>query len=172
MLHEAVQSCPSTLELDIRIHVTQQTVSVVLPNSSTPSMEATTPIEGKSGTFEKSITSLSHFESVKVLDGRPDIRALINEEISCSTGRVSVEGEFCDGSIASLLLIACPVSGPSSLADGVRGALVSCESARPSAILRGTPRATLHVEVSLFWPGPVVHAVLTRHTRLLVGNPT
>ncbi|KAF8607662.1 hypothetical protein BDV93DRAFT_603451 [Ceratobasidium sp. AG-I] len=129
LLLEAVQSCPSTLELDIRIHVTQHMVNVVLPNASTPSMDAMTPVEDKSGNFEKSSTSLSHFESVKVVGGRPDIHALIDEEISCSTGRVSVD-----------------VSGPSSLADGVRGALVSCESARPSAVLRGTPRATLHVE--------------------------
>lgn len=152
MLLEAVQECPSTMQLDIRIHVTQQAVNVVLPNGTAPSTDTMAPIEGKSDSFEKSTTSLSHFQSVKVVHGRPDIRALIDEEVNCSAGRVSVDGKSANSS-ESLLLIACAVSGPSSLADGVRSALVSCESARPSAVLRGTPRTTLHVEVSTLIAG-------------------
>lgn len=158
LLLEVIQSCPSTLTLDIRIHVTQHLNSAVLAHVSNPSMDATTPTEDKFGSPEKSTASLSHFESVKVMNGRPDIHTLINEEISCSTGRISVDGEFCINYSAGQLLIVCLVSGPSSLANGVRSALVSCETARPSAVLRGTPRTTLHVEVSLFLPVSVIQA--------------
>ncbi|QRV87582.1 Ferric reductase like transmembrane component [Ceratobasidium sp. AG-Ba] len=130
ILYAALQDCPSALQLDVRIHVTQPGVPVLVQDKG--SSESSTPIEAKPSPFEhkdKSTVSLESFTSAKVITGRPDISALLSEELESAIGQVSVD-----------------VSGPASLAEGVRDALVACELATPSAVLRGTPRTTLHVE--------------------------
>lgn len=128
LLHEVVQACPPTLQVNISIHVTQRSVPE-LPIEGNQSLDETTPIENKLSIAEKSTSSLSSFQAVKILSGRPDIAALLEEELGCAHGRVSVD-----------------VSGPSALANAARDALVACEAAKPSAILRGVPRTTLHIE--------------------------
>ncbi|KAG9087759.1 hypothetical protein FRC06_002376 [Ceratobasidium sp. 370] len=137
LLHEALQDCPPTILLEIRIHVTQPTVPVLaLTRGGTPP-EAATPIEEKPSSFrdkDESTPSLESFQSVKIFNGRPNIATLLDEELGSALGRVSVD-----------------VSGPASLASAVRSALVACGAAKPSAVLRGTPRATLHVEAGLLY---------------------
>ncbi|KAG9127936.1 hypothetical protein FRC07_007376, partial [Ceratobasidium sp. 392] len=132
LLHEALRECPPTLLIEIRIHVTQTAIPALPHSESSP--EATTPVDDKPGSFgekDKSAVSLESFQSVKILNGRPNVATLLDEELGSAIGQVSID-----------------VSGPMSLADGVRNALVACEAARPSAVLRGTPRATLHIELA------------------------
>ncbi|KAJ1308586.1 hypothetical protein OPQ81_004284 [Rhizoctonia solani] len=129
LLQEALQGYPPTLQLTINIHVTQQNLSELLRvNMKT---EETMPVESKQSLAEKSTSSLLSPHVVKVLGGRPDIGAILEEELSCACGRASID-----------------VSGPSALADAARDALVKCKEAQPAAVLGGVPRTTLHVEVS------------------------
>ncbi|KAF8974334.1 FAD-binding domain-containing protein [Flammula alnicola] len=73
-------------------------------------------------------TELPVYSSLKLIHGRPSIKKLLNDEIASSLGPISVD-----------------VSGPSSLADSIRRALIS-DSATPAAVLKGSQPVTLHVE--------------------------
>jgi ferric-chelate reductase len=89
---EALQECPPTLELEIRIHVTQQTTPI-LPHCEIPP-NAVTPEENSSSFEDEPAISLANFRSVKILNGRPEIDVLLDEELGCAVGRVSVNGGF------------------------------------------------------------------------------
>ncbi|CAE6393364.1 unnamed protein product [Rhizoctonia solani] len=129
LLQQAVQDCPSTLQLSINIYVTQQSLPELSHENGVKG--DTTSIEKKQSLAEISTTSLTSSQKAKVLSGRPDIGAMLKEELSCASGLVSID-----------------VSGPSALADATRDALVACNEAQPAAVLRGLPRTTLHLEVS------------------------
>ncbi len=90
---------------------------------------------------------LPMYSSLKVINGRPSIRRLLQEGIDGSTGTVSVDGE-CEEQLRRTSLTPSPcllVSGPTSLTSSVSRAL-SAELTGPSQVLKGAPSVTLHVE--------------------------
>ncbi|CAE6425501.1 unnamed protein product, partial [Rhizoctonia solani] len=127
LLQQAVQDCPPTMQLSVKIYVTQRSLPE-LPHKNAV-IGDTTPIEEKKSLAELSTASLASSRKARVLSGRPDISMILKEELSCASGRVSID-----------------VSGPSALADATRDALVACNEAQPAAVLRGLPRTTLHIE--------------------------
>lgn len=122
LLYEVIEACPPTLQLNIDIYVTKQVLKL-------PIVDEAAEIESRPSITEKSVASSSGFHVVKFLSGRPNLALLFKEELSSAHGRVSVN-----------------VCGPSTLSDAVRDALTTCDAAKPSAVLRGVPRTTLHVE--------------------------
>ncbi|KAI0774396.1 ferric reductase NAD binding domain-containing protein [Fomes fomentarius] len=92
--------------------------------ASSDAASASTPAS-EIGNVDK---ELPMYSSLKVINGRPSIRRLLQEGIDGSTGPVSVD-----------------VSGPTSLTSSVSRAL-SAELTGPSQVLKGAPPVTLHVE--------------------------
>jgi ferric-chelate reductase len=74
--------------------------------------------------------------------GRPDVKAIINEEIAFASGDISVNGMYVSLA-AEFPLILASVCGTDGLAKSVKAAL--CDP-RPMDILRGGPNVTLHLE--------------------------
>jgi hypothetical protein len=76
--------------------------------------------------------------------GRPDIPAIIREEIEASKGPISVNGKlfYCYLSLKTQPIPAC---GPTRLTNAVRSALNS-GPAGPSAILHGGAPVSMHIE--------------------------
>ncbi|KAG8747491.1 hypothetical protein FRC10_000627 [Ceratobasidium sp. 414] len=97
LLHEVLQDCPSTILLEIRIHVTQPAIPVLTHGGTLP--EAATPIE------DKLTPSLESFQSVKIFNGRPNIATLLDEELGSALGRVSIDGNIRSEQSKSMSLI-------------------------------------------------------------------
>ncbi|KIM25520.1 hypothetical protein M408DRAFT_315075 [Serendipita vermifera MAFF 305830] len=146
VITSAANNVPGTLDLDLRIHVTGAGGLVpTLGHGSEERMPITptSPVE-KSGSTKGSHAEIAHIEEVstqgghstltrdtsvyKTRFGRPNIPAMIREEIEASTGPVSVN--------------AC---GPSRLTKAVRATLRS-GPAGPSAVLRGTAPVSMYIE--------------------------
>ncbi|KAH7343863.1 FAD-binding domain-containing protein [Rhizoctonia solani] len=111
----------------IKVYITQQSLPELVHENMV--LNKTVQIYSKQSLIEKSISSLTGFQVMKVLDGRPDIGAIFEEGLSCAGSRVSID-----------------VSGPLALADATCDALVACSEAQLATVLRGVPRTTLHVE--------------------------
>ncbi|CDO71349.1 hypothetical protein BN946_scf184908.g107 [Trametes cinnabarina] len=80
--------------------------------------------------------------------GRPDVRIILEEEVTASSGAVAVDGEsVCElgDAFEFRKLNPLPVSGPDGLVDSVRSAL-SQPFAGPVATMKGTPTVLLSVE--------------------------
>lgn len=85
---DILETCPESLDIDARIYVTkpQDLPELVLTQTSSSfSSDPSTPISEK-----KSIKEEKLF--MKTAQGRPDVATLLEEEISCSSGAVSVDG--------------------------------------------------------------------------------
>jgi len=95
-------------------------------------------------TLENSLPpSLSSLGGVKIKHGRPNIDAMLKEEISTASGRMSVTGEFTSTKNAKAIDIP-PVCGSPGIAHAVRHALRFPECG-PSNVLSGGPSVTLHI---------------------------
>lgn len=142
---DAAQS--TSLIIDPRIYVTCATSStpslpiVGYEDSDNGSVNAESPVS------EKKI-GLPNYSALRVMSGRPAIRKLLHEEISASSGPVSVDGEsHLQMSHCVSLTRACyvTVAGPSNLSQSVSKAL-SSGIVSPHNVLRGSPSVDLHVE--------------------------
>ncbi|KIJ60858.1 hypothetical protein HYDPIDRAFT_97841 [Hydnomerulius pinastri MD-312] len=137
-LIRALQLAPPSLSVSIRIHVTGAPATIEpLPRlygngegsepSDDDSRSEIVELEGGKA-MEKSKDSLLAIESVKVENGRPNLPAMLREEVECATGRMSVS-----------------VCGSQAVARSVRRSLRFPVSS-PLNVLNGGPSVTLHVE--------------------------
>lgn len=132
-LIKAVQLAPPSLTVSIRIFITgPPSTTQSLSREDNPSVSSSTE---KKGTTEHIVTKRVSFSSsllslrgVKMEFGRPDLDALLKEEVSIASGRMSVS-----------------VCGSHGIARTVRKALRFPVSG-PCSILSGGPSVTLHVE--------------------------
>jgi len=108
-LVQALLEAPSHLQIDIRVHVTnlgadniespieKLSEKIVLDGSDYDLAQLpSTPISSSSVTDEKTTSNpdLIKMRGVKIEKGRPDFKRLLEEEIACSVGPVSVDGEL------------------------------------------------------------------------------
>ncbi|OCH90700.1 hypothetical protein OBBRIDRAFT_582310 [Obba rivulosa] len=126
---DAAQSTP--LVVEPTIYITGPMPPTPIPElSKTGSSEYTdgsrTPTSSDPEKEEK--MSLPSYSALKITNGRPSTRRILQEEISVSSGPVSVD-----------------VAGPSSLSQSVARVLAS-RLTSPAEVLRGSPSVTLHVE--------------------------
>lgn len=138
VLIRALRLAPPSLSISIHIHVTGASTTIqTLPQSSGPNDDAkpvrddsrSDAVESQDGTDMKiSNNSLFAIESVKLAHGRPDLRAILRDEVKTATGRMSVS-----------------VCGSQSIARSVRGALRFPVSS-PLRVANGGPSVTLHIE--------------------------
>ncbi|KAF8512481.1 ferric reductase NAD binding domain-containing protein [Gautieria morchelliformis] len=142
-LIQTLADAPSHLQIDVRIQVTGRDMADVLPTlEKTPQGTAenskddlsipSSPDGSKVDTDDKedidSEPELAKMRGVRIQNGRPDIHRILEEEVSCADGPVSVD-----------------VCGPHALSEAVRSAL-SSGIAGPMGALRGRESVTLHVE--------------------------
>jgi predicted ferric reductase len=133
-LIKAVQLAPPSLTVSIRIFITAPS-STMQPNPSREddsSISSSTEKKGSPGhtIIRKDSLSLSFMSlrGVKMENRRPNLDALLREEVDATSGRMSVS-----------------VCGSQGIARSVRHALRFPVSG-PSSILSGGPSVTLHVE--------------------------
>ncbi|KAG1725634.1 ferric reductase NAD binding domain-containing protein [Suillus paluster] len=133
-LVKAVQLASPSLTVSIRIFITgsPSTTQSDLSGEDVSTLSSSTE---KKGTSEPIVTKIESFSSpllllrgVKMEFGRPDLDALLKEEVNMASGRMSVS-----------------VCGSQGIARTVRNALRFPVSG-PSSILSGGPSVTLHVE--------------------------
>jgi hypothetical protein len=155
-----------TIDLDLRIHVSRTSGLVPALGDDSEDMlgpSAAAPTE-KQGTFyatakeshpsinavvEELSTQGGHstpprHASLFTRLGRPDIPAIIREEIEASKGPISVNGKvfYC---LVCLKAKPIPACGPARLTNAVRSVLKS-GPAGPSAILHGGVPVSMHIE--------------------------
>ncbi|KAI8973096.1 iron reductase [Trametes punicea] len=124
-LSKALELAPSQIEIAIRIFVTSGKAEAL---SQDPSCNEDDSIHSSSeGTAvgKSRPPSLLHFPAVQVTQGRPDLRAILREEIETNAGRLSVT-----------------VCGPQGMARACRAAL----RIPMRVALKGGPSVVLHVE--------------------------
>lgn len=135
VLIRALRLAPPSLSISIHIHVTGvATTTETLPQSNDDAKLSRN--DSRSGTLELpdgedmevSNNSLFAIESVKLAHGRPDLRAILQDEVKVATGRMSVS-----------------VCGSQSIVRSVRGALRFPVSS-PLSVANGGPSVTLHIE--------------------------
>ncbi|KAG2151488.1 ferric reductase NAD binding domain-containing protein [Suillus clintonianus] len=136
-LVRALRLAPSSLSISIHIHVTGAAAPVDTlsqshgqNNDAKPVRDSRSDIaelqDGKA--VEITNNSLFVMESVKLANGRPDLPAILRDEVKAATGRMSVS-----------------VCGSQSIARSVRGALRFPVSS-PLSVASGGPSVTLHIE--------------------------
>ncbi|OBZ78050.1 Ferric/cupric reductase transmembrane component 1 [Grifola frondosa] len=123
-LSKALEIAPSHLEISIRLYVT---AGEPLPASNPSAWDDDSVHSISEGTAvgKSRPSSLLSFSAVQVMQGRPDLRALLRDEVAVNTGRLSVT-----------------VCGSQSIARACRAAL----RLSPSVALNGGPSVFLHVE--------------------------
>jgi hypothetical protein len=133
-LIKAVQLAPPSLTVSIRIFITAPS-STMQPNPSREDDSSISSSTEKKGSPEHTIIrkdslslSFMSLRGVKMENGRPNLDALLREEVDATSGRMSVS-----------------VCGSQGIARSVRHALRFPVSG-PSSILSGGPSVTLHVE--------------------------
>ncbi|KIJ12652.1 hypothetical protein PAXINDRAFT_14571 [Paxillus involutus ATCC 200175] len=134
-LIRALQLAPPSLSVSIRIHVTGVPVTTAslprLEDHSEQTGDDPNPdiVEHEDGmAMAKNKDVLHAMEAVKIENGRPNLPAMLREEVECATGRMSVS-----------------VCGSQGIARSVRHALRFPVSS-PLNVLQGGPSVTLHVE--------------------------
>ncbi|KAI0352818.1 hypothetical protein OH77DRAFT_738752 [Trametes cingulata] len=130
VLSDALTAAQST-SLVIEPHLYVTGAACVIPEI--PRMASYTPSDGTStppspADVEKYEKELPMYSSLRITNGRPSIRRILQESIDTSIGPVSVD-----------------VAGPSSLSASVSRAL-SSKLTSPTSVLKGAPSVTLHVE--------------------------
>jgi ferric-chelate reductase len=90
--------------------------------------------------------SLLAMESVKLQNGRPDLSALLRDEVELATGRMAVSGQSSSPhlqiKIMPILLLVC---GSQTIVRSVCGAL-RFPVCSPLSAANGGPSVTLHIE--------------------------
>ncbi|KAG2346622.1 hypothetical protein BDR05DRAFT_959562 [Suillus weaverae] len=139
VLIRALKLAPPSLSISIHIHVTSAPAPVeILTQSSGPNDDAK-PVRDDSCSdvavelqdrkvMEINNDSLFTIDSVNLANGRPDLWAILRDEVKVATGRMSVS-----------------VCGSQSIARSVRGALRFPVSS-PLSVANGGPSVTLHIE--------------------------
>jgi ferric-chelate reductase len=123
MLDAACAAAPVTLSIDLRLHVTTMAASFPSSLEKIPDINLLdTPINSPMSEYPPAFQP-------RTLPGRPDLRAILSEEVNNAAGPVSVD-----------------VSGPAALAQTVRTLLREPEIAGGLGVLRGRAPVTLHVE--------------------------
>ncbi|KAG1804034.1 ferric reductase NAD binding domain-containing protein [Suillus subaureus] len=138
VLIRALRLAPPSLSISIHIHVTGVATPIeTLPQSHGLNDDAkparddsrSEVVESQDGKdTEISNNSLFAIESVKLARGRPDLPAILRDEVTATTGRMSVG-----------------VCGSQSIVRSVRGALRFPVSS-PLSVANGGPSVTLHIE--------------------------
>ena len=90
-LMQALELAPPSLTISIQIYVT----SGEPPATSERAYDDDSVHDGSSGSQEKksAAASLSDYSAVTFYNGRPDLCAVLRDEVSLTTGRMSVTGE-------------------------------------------------------------------------------
>ncbi|KAI0367299.1 iron reductase [Pilatotrama ljubarskyi] len=122
-LTRALELAPSDVEIVIRIFVTGGSAPTLQKEGSWSEDESVHSSQGADGKAKPS--SLLNFPAVQVAEGRPDLSALIKEEVEANTGRLSVT-----------------VCGSQGIARTCREAL----RLPATTALKGGPSVVLHVE--------------------------
>lgn len=86
-LNEALEAAPKSLQIRIRIHVTQR-VDLGIESSSRGSYSDTKE------EVESALGQLGGNERMRVEYGRPNVHALLENELVGAKGHVSVDGMF------------------------------------------------------------------------------
>jgi hypothetical protein len=134
-LIQTLAEAPSHLQIDVRIQLTCQDIAEVLPtlektsqrgegsddDLSLPSSPDGSKVDADDKEDIDSEPELAKMKGVRILKGRPDIHGILDEEVSCAEGPVSVDGEWTslwrdmicgtDRSIGGSLWTACIVRG-------------------------------------------------------------
>jgi len=102
-LIRALQLAPPSLSISIHIHVTGAPATIeALPQSYGPNDDAKRRGNDscsevmdlqEAQAMEKSKESLLAIESVKIENGRPNLSAMLKDEVEMATGRMSVSGQ-------------------------------------------------------------------------------
>ncbi|KAH9896466.1 iron reductase [Cubamyces lactineus] len=126
-LTKALELAPSDIEISIRIFVTSGKVPELAQTETRSFNEDDSVHSSSDGTAigKSRPSSLLNFSVVQVSQGRPDLRALLREEVDANTGRLSVT-----------------VCGSQGIARTCRSAL----KIPMSVTLNGGPSVVLHVE--------------------------
>jgi len=120
-LIKAVQLAPPSLKISIRIFITDP---LSIAGSELSISALSSPVEKKGApehnvTKRDSLSSLLSLRGVKMEAGRPNLDALLKEEISSASGRMSVSVCGSQGiSRAVRHALRFPVSGPSTILIG------------------------------------------------------
>ncbi|KAG1768915.1 ferric reductase NAD binding domain-containing protein [Suillus placidus] len=138
VLIRALRLAPPSLSISIHIHVTSAPETIeILPQSYGPNDDAKPARDDSCSdvvelqdrkAMEINNGSLFTIDSVKLANGRPDLQAILRDEVKTATGRMSVS-----------------VCGSQSIARSVRGALRFPVSS-PLNVANGGPSVTLHIE--------------------------
>ncbi|TFK43398.1 FAD-binding domain-containing protein [Crucibulum laeve] len=127
-LTEALSTPTSSLTVEPRVYITGSNYPIAqMPVLSNRQSESSLASDAEKGKVTPD-AELPLYSSLKLIHGRPSIRKLLHDEISNSSGPVSVD-----------------VAGPTKLTESIRQALRS-DVATPRAVLNGLPSVTLHVE--------------------------
>ncbi|KAG1725636.1 uncharacterized protein EDB91DRAFT_1087050 [Suillus paluster] len=118
-----------------RIHVTGRPETIeTLPRSSSddakPAFDHSETVVLQEGTaMDKSVDSLFAIESVKVQTGRPNLPAMLRDEMEIATGRMSVNVCGSQGIVRSVRrALQIPMFGPLSVANGGPSVTLHIES--------------------------------------------
>lgn len=103
-LMELLSEVPSRLQVDIRVQVTTFGITDVLPTlekmpqqsarNSDEDVSSGSKIESEDKEDVDSESESAKIGGLRLHKGRPDIRGILEEEISCAHGPVSVDGEW------------------------------------------------------------------------------
>ncbi|KAH9855456.1 iron reductase [Lenzites betulinus] len=124
-LARALELAPANIDIAVRIYVTSQNGESVPREGSWAEEESLHSSENASPVTKTRPSSLLNSEAVQVFPGRPDLAALLHEQIEVNTGRLSVT-----------------VCGSQGIARSCRAAL----RIPISTTLKGGPSVVLHVE--------------------------
>lgn len=89
-LSKAMRLTPQSLSIDIRISVTGSSLETLSQSFDDDSIHSGQDQDEK----DKQPPSILKFPSVNVTAGRPNIQAMLQEEVDTTTGRMSVSGMF------------------------------------------------------------------------------
>ncbi|KAG1870821.1 ferric reductase NAD binding domain-containing protein [Suillus subluteus] len=139
VLIRALRLAPPYLSISIHIHVTSVAITTETSLHSFGQNDDATPVrdDSRSGTLEvqggedveMSNSSLFAIESVKLAHGRPDLRAILSDEVQVATGRMSVSVCGSQGIVRSVRgALRFPVSSPLSVANGGPSVTLNIES--------------------------------------------
>lgn len=146
---KALQLAPASMKVDIRIFVTRANGSILAASESAASADSDSMISDGHEKKEDFSDLLSH-SAVRVIDGRPDLGAILGQEAEETfNGRMSVSGQclqisafFTPSCLPSCFFAVC---GSQTIASAVRKG-VQFSVAGMTSVMRGSPSVTLHVE--------------------------
>ncbi|KAI0693553.1 ferric reductase NAD binding domain-containing protein [Cytidiella melzeri] len=122
-----VAAQPTQLQVVAKLYITGPSSPTAEHQHSASDSDSLGSSSPESPTLEKE-GKLPFFHELQIAHGRPSVKKILQEEISCALGSVSVD-----------------VAGPSGLSQSVARVLAS-DITSPLSVLRGMPAVTLHTE--------------------------